>query len=88
MQLKAADHKYSSVLEPILNPDDITIPLNNRILVGIKSQIYNENTVTGVLQPCDLLHEERDITFCAAIVTLINATVNVLINNFTEAIQA
>ena len=84
MQLKTADHKYSNVLEPILNPDDITIPPNDRTLVEIKSQIYNENTVTGVLQPSDLLHEEGDITFCAAIVTLTNGNVNVYINNFTD----
>ena len=84
MQLKTADHKYSNVLEPILNPDDITIPPNDRTLVEIKSQIYNENTVTGVLQPSDLLHEEGDITFCAAIVTLTNGNDNVHINNFTD----
>ena len=84
MQLKTADHKYSNVLEPILNPDDITIPPNERTLVEIKSQIYNENTVTGVLQPSDLLYEEGDITFCAAIVTLTNGNVNVHINNFTD----
>ena len=84
MQLKTADHRYSNVLEPILNPDDITIPPNDRILVEIKSQIYNENTVTGVLQPSDLLHEEGDITFCAAIVTLTSGTVHVHINNFTD----
>ena len=84
MQLKTADHKYSNVLEPILNPDDITIPPNDRTLVEIKSQIYNENTVTGVLQSSDLLHEEGDITFCAAIVTLTDGNVNVHINNFTD----
>ena len=84
MQLKTADHKYSNVLEPILNPDDITISPNDRTLVEIKSQIYNENTVTGVLQPSDLLHEEGDITFCAAIVRLTNGNVNVHINNFTD----
>ena len=43
MQLKTADPKYSNVLEPVLNPDDITIPPNDRILIEIKSQIYNEN---------------------------------------------
>ena len=61
MQLKTADHIFSNVLEPILNSDDVTLPPNDRILVEIKSQIYNENTVTGVLQPSDPLHEERKI---------------------------
>ena len=36
------------------------------------------------MQPSDLLNEERDITFCAAIVTLTNGTVNLHINNFTD----
>ena len=71
-------------MEPILNPDDVTISPNDRILVEIKSQIYNENTVTGVLQPSDLLQEERDITFCAAKGTLTNGTVNIHIKNFTD----
>ena len=84
MQLKTADHKYSNVLEPILNPDDVTIPPNERTLVEIKSQIYTENTVTRVLQPSHLLHEKGDITFCATIVTLTNGTVNVHINNFSD----
>ena len=84
MQLKTVDHKYSNVLEPILNPDDSTIPPNDRVVVEIKSQIYNENTAAGVLQPSYLLHEEGDITICAAIVTLTNGTVNVHINTFTD----
>ena len=71
-------------MEPILNPDDVTIPPNDRTLVEIKSQIYNENSVTGVLQPSDLLHEESDITFCAAMVTLTNGNVSVHINNFSD----
>ena len=37
-----------------------------------------------MLQPSDLLHEEGDITFCAAIVTLTSGIVNVHINNFTD----
>ena len=72
MQLKTADHKYANVLEPTLNLDDLTIPLNDRILVEIKSQIYNENPSAGVLQPSDLLHEDDETAFCAAIVTLTN----------------
>ena len=37
MQLKTADHKYSNVLEPILNPTEITIPPNGRVLIRTKS---------------------------------------------------
>ena len=42
-QLKTADHKYSNVMEPIVNPGDITKPPNDSIIVEIKYQIYNEN---------------------------------------------
>ena len=84
MQLKTADHKYSNVMEPILNPEDITIPPNGRTIIPIQSQIYAENAVTGILQLSDLLNEENDITFCAAIVTLDEGTTRIHVNNFTD----
>ena len=84
MQLKTADHKYSNVMEPILNPEDLTIPPNGRTIIPIQSQIYAENAVTGILQPSDLLNEENDITFCAAIVTLDEGTTKIHVNNFTD----
>ena len=40
MQLKTADHKYSNVLEPILNPIEITIPPNDRVLIRTNSIPY------------------------------------------------
>ena len=84
MQLKTADHKYSNVLEPILNPEDVTLPPNDHIVIPIQSQIYAENAVTGILQPSDLLHEEGDITFCAAIVTLHEGAMRIHVNSFTD----
>ena len=39
MQLKAADNKYSNVMEPILSPDDVTIPPNDLAVLAIQSQI-------------------------------------------------
>ena len=84
MQLKTADHKYSNLLEPILNPEDVTLPPNDHVVIPIQSQIYAENAVTGILQPSDLLHEEGDITFCAAIVTLHGGAMRVHVNNFTD----
>ena len=54
MQLKTADHKYSNVLEAILNPKDVTIPPNDHTVIPIQSQIYAENAVTGILQHSDL----------------------------------
>ena len=76
MQLKTPDHKYSNVLEPILNPTEITIPPNDRVLIRTNSLLYPENAVTGILQPSDLLHEEGDITFCPALVTLNDGNIN------------
>ena len=84
MQLKTADHKYSNVLEPILNPAEITIPPNDRVLIRTNSLLYPENSVTGILQPSDLLHEEGDITFCPALVTLNNGSISIPVNNFTD----
>ena len=84
MQLVTADHKYSNVLEPILNPTEITIPPNDRFLIRINSLLYTENAVTGILQPSDLLHEEGDITFCPALVTLNDGNISIPVNNFTD----
>ena len=84
MQLKTADHKYSNVLEPILNPSEITIPPKDRVLIRTNSLLYPENAVTGLFQPSDLLHEEGDITFCPALVTLNDGSILIPVNNFTD----
>ena len=84
MQLKTADHKYSNVLEPILNPTEMTIPPNDRVLIRTNSLLYPENAVTGTLQPSDLLHEEGDITFCPALVTLNDGNISIPVNKFTD----
>ena len=84
MQLKTADHKYSNVLEPILNSIEITIPPNDKVLIRTNSLLYPENSVTGILQPSDLLHEEGDITFCSALVTLNDGNILIPVNNFTD----
>ena len=49
MQLKTTDHRYSNVLEPILNPTEITIPPNDTVLIRTNSLLYHENAVTGIL---------------------------------------
>ena len=84
MQLKTADHKNSNVMEPTLNPEDVTIPPNDHTVIPIQSQIYTENAVTGVLQPREFLNEESDITFYAAIVTLNEGTMRIHVSNFTD----
>ena len=84
MQLKTADHKYSNVLEPTLNPTEITISPNDRVLIRTNSLLYPENAVTGILQPSDLLHEEGDITFCPTLVTLNDGNISIPVNTFTD----
>ena len=84
MQLKTADHKYSNVMELILNPEDIMIPPNDRTIISIQSRSYAENAVTGILQPSEPLNEENDITFCAAIITLDEGTTRIHVKNFTD----
>ena len=37
MLLKTADHKYTNVMEPILNPEDVMIPPNDRTIISIQS---------------------------------------------------
>ena len=84
MQLKTADHKYSNVLETILNPTEIIIPPNDRVLIRTNSLLYPENAVTGILQPSDLLHEDGVITFCPALVTLNDGSILIPVNKFTD----
>ena len=84
MQLKTADHKYTNVMEPICTQEDITIPPNDRHLATLPSQMYDDTTVTGILQPSNALTEDGDITFCAALVTLTSGQVEIHLNNFTD----
>ena len=84
MQLKTADHKYSNIMEALLSPENVTILPNDPAVITIQSQIYEENVVTGILHTSDLLLEERDITFCAAIVTSNEGTMGIRVNNFTD----
>ena len=84
MQLRTTDNKYSNVLEPILNPTEITIASNDRVLIRTNSLLYPENAVTRILQPSDLLHEEGDIIFCPTLVTLNDGSILIPVNNFTD----
>ena len=86
MQLKKVDHRYSNVLEPILNPTETTIPPNDRVLIRTNFQLYLKS-VTGILQPSDQLHEESDSTFGPALVTLNNLNNQTPVNNFTDHLQ-
>ena len=84
MQLKTADHKYTSVMEPITTRDAITIPPNDRHMVSMHSQMYEDSNVTGILQPSNALTEDGDIAFCSALVTVTQGQVTIHVNNFTD----
>ena len=84
MQLKTADHKYTNVMETICAREDITIPPNDRHMVSMFSQLYDDTNVTGIIQPSNDLAEDGDITFCAALVTLTQGQVSIHVNNFTD----
>ena len=71
-------------MEPICFRDDVTKPPNDRHLLHMASQLYEDTTVTGILQPSNALIDDGDIVFCAALVTLTNGQVKVHLNNFTD----
>ena len=77
MELKTADHRYS-------NPTEITIPPNDKVLIRTNSLLYPENAVTRILEPNNFLHEEGDITFCPALVTLNDGNILIPVNNFMD----
>ena len=83
MQLKTADHKYSNFMEPILSPEYVTIPRGDHTVITIQSRIYAENAFTVLLLLSDLLHEEGDVTFCAALVTPNEGTKRIHVKKFT-----
>ena len=85
MQLKTADHKYINVMEPICTREDVPIPPNDRHSVQLASQLYEDTTVTGILQPSNNLTDDGHIAFCAALVTLTNGQASVHLNNFTDS---
>ena len=85
MQLQTSDHKYTNVMEPICIREDVTIPPNDRYLVLMASQLYEDTTVTGIFQPSNNFFDDGDIAFCAALVTLTNGQVSVHLNSFTDS---
>ena len=84
MQLKTEDHKYTNVMEPICTQEDITIPPNDKQIVSLTSQMCDDTTVTGILQPSNALTEDGDVAFRAALVTLTAGQVENPLNNFTD----
>ena len=46
--------------------------------------MYDDTTVTGILQPSNALTEDGDVAFCAALVTLTTGHYEITLNNFTD----
>ena len=85
MQLKTADHKYTNVREPICIRADVTTPPNDTHLVLMASQLYEDTTVTGILQQSNAFTDDGDIAVCAALVTLTNGQVAIHLINVSDS---
>ena len=84
LQLKTADNKYINVMEPICATGGYSYSPNDRHMVSMYSQLYDDTNVTGILQPSNDLAEDGDITFCAALVTLTQGQGTIHVKNFTD----
>ena len=51
IQLKTADQKYTNVMKPICLRKDVIIPPKGRQPVLMASQLYEDDTVAGILKP-------------------------------------
>ena len=63
MQLKTTDHKYTNFMEPICIGEDVIIPPKDRHTVQVASQLYEDTTVTVILQSSNTLTYDGDIAF-------------------------
>ena len=84
MQLKTANHRYSNVLEPIFIPIKVTTPPHDRVLIRTSSLSVPQERCHWETTTSDLLHEEDDIIFCAALVTLNDGNISIPVHNFTD----
>ena len=50
MQLKPADNSYSNITELMVNPTKVLIQQRKQSVVYIKSELYTEKEVTGIIQ--------------------------------------
>ena len=78
------NHTVLDMRQRILNFPFFSMQLKTVDHKYSNSLLYPENVVTGILQPSDLLHEEGDITFCPALVTLNDGDISIPVNNFTD----
>ena len=84
MQLKNDERTYPNVIEPILNPVEITLKPGKRTTIWVKSQIYTDNEATGIIQPSPLLENDDDLLICPALSSIQNNEHMVQISNFLD----
>ena len=88
MYLKTADQKYTNAMDPISFREDVTISPNDRQIVLMTSQLYEDTAVAGILQQSNTLTDDGDIASCAALVTLTIGQIEVYSNNFTDSLYS
>ena len=71
-------------METITTREDITLPPNDKHMVSMHFQMYEDSNVTGILQPSNVLTEDSEIAFCDALITLTQGQVTIHVNNFTD----
>ena len=82
MQLKHADNTYFNTNEPFLNPTKNLVQPGKQTVIRIKSQVYTENEVTGIIPPSADLESNNDLIICPALIATQNRHYAVLINKF------
>ena len=84
MYLIHADNTYSNNNELLLNPTDIKIQPGKQPVIYLKSQVYTEIEVKGLLKASPDLEDNNDLIICLALKTTQNRQFTVLINNSLE----
>ena len=84
MQLKNEDRTYPNVIEPILNPVETILQRGKRTTIWLKSQIYTDNELTGILQPSPFLENDEDLLICPALSSTQNNKHLLQISNFLD----
>ena len=84
MQMKNEDRTNPNVMEPILNPVETILQPGKRTTIWVKSQIYTDNEVTGIIQPSPLLENDEDLLICPELSSTQNNKHMVQIGNFPD----
>ena len=86
MQLKLTDNTYSNINEPLLKQTETLIQPGKQTVIRIRSRVYTEDGVTGIIQPFPDLEDNDDLIICPELATTRDRQYTVLINNFGTAI--